>query len=535
VITEALANFPVTGLRRRQSAAWCGQTFHRGWPVPWRRLIDEAVLADPKSGTARRAVTTRAIEALKVGDRVVAWSEATGRYASGRVRKLFSHPSRASVIVTIKAGALTERIECTSDHPFWVAQRGWTPAKRLCAEDRLLAMVGVPTVVSVEHLPVPLTVHNIEVEEVHTYLVGRVGAVVHNRSELVDADLVSSHMPTRADVPVTWSLPGNVPVDVARWNREVLRRLPRPDGFAGHQVAQGLEIIDLLPPDPETPVSVNGRLESGLIVFPKTRQKDADGYRMVVDGGFKSGTADGDRFWLTNQPFSEYDGMITGLDPRQVLNEWLTIHLLNSSGYRFAEPGLPRWVYRPDSQQIHVGYPLPNAGRGANSVKPKTLAFDLMNIVDPAEPHIELGGVRYGPGGHGFDGTGVVIAVAAREPDIAADLLRQTERYAAPLADLYTSFTGVRTRNVARGLQGAPDNEWVGVDPQLMDFSEVMETDPHSAIQRGDDRFDDGVLTIDFLPLTHGPWAAVRSLFGRQIEIIAWMNDRRSMSFPSPR
>ena len=68
-------------------------------------------------------------------------------------------------------------------HPFWVADKGWTSARDLCAGDEVVLQsgdVGVVTSVEGESLGEPVAVYNLEVEDWHTYYVGDAGLLVHN-------------------------------------------------------------------------------------------------------------------------------------------------------------------------------------------------------------------------------------------------------------------------------------------------------------------------------------------------------------------
>jgi hypothetical protein len=74
-----------------------------------------------------------------------------------------------------------ESIKVTLDHPFYVDRKGWTPAGELRFGYMLLGPGSW-------HLPIGKvefnrersTVYNMEVDEFHTYYVGKFGAWVHN-------------------------------------------------------------------------------------------------------------------------------------------------------------------------------------------------------------------------------------------------------------------------------------------------------------------------------------------------------------------
>ena len=76
-----------------------------------------------------------------------------------------------------------EEIVTTVDHPFYVNSRGFVKAGELAIGDELLD--PNKNILLVENFDVELTeepvkVYNFEVEDFHTYHVGRLGVLVHN-------------------------------------------------------------------------------------------------------------------------------------------------------------------------------------------------------------------------------------------------------------------------------------------------------------------------------------------------------------------
>lgn len=76
-----------------------------------------------------------------------------------------------------------EEIITTETHPFYVKNQGFIKAGELIVGDELLDVNG--NVLLVENFDVELTeepvkVYNFEVEDFHTYHVGRLGVLVHN-------------------------------------------------------------------------------------------------------------------------------------------------------------------------------------------------------------------------------------------------------------------------------------------------------------------------------------------------------------------
>ena len=79
-----------------------------------------------------------------------------------------------------------EEIVTTVDHPFYVKNQGFIKAGELIVGDELLDVNG--NVLLVENFDVELTeepvkVYNFEVEDFHTYHVGRLGVLVHNAND----------------------------------------------------------------------------------------------------------------------------------------------------------------------------------------------------------------------------------------------------------------------------------------------------------------------------------------------------------------
>lgn len=144
------------------------------------------------------------IEDVKVGDRVLSRDEATGEQGYKRVVRLFrGHTDKVVYLRIAKAPATqrgrserhrvgqekggsssdgeegsdpdsgsSQRIRCTTEHPFWVQGRGWVAAKDLKPGDQLLGSQGEQLVVVAQELLREKADHyNFEVEGWHTYFV----------------------------------------------------------------------------------------------------------------------------------------------------------------------------------------------------------------------------------------------------------------------------------------------------------------------------------------------------------------------------
>ena len=121
-----------------------------------------------------------AIENIQTGDMVWASDPVTGETALKEVVQTFVNETSELVHITFA----NEEIVCTNEHPFYVAQKGWTAACKLRAGDILVTVNGEYVVVEIvqhEILETPIKVYNFEVEDYHTYFVGTAIVLVHNQ------------------------------------------------------------------------------------------------------------------------------------------------------------------------------------------------------------------------------------------------------------------------------------------------------------------------------------------------------------------
>jgi RHS repeat-associated protein len=117
------------------------------------------------------------IEDISEGDKVWSYNEKTGKPELNKVAQLFKREADSSV--TISAGSLI--IKTTTEHPFMVKEKGWTPAKDLKQGDKLATLEsGEPAVTAVDIQSEKFTVYNFEVENAHTYYVSAAKVLVHN-------------------------------------------------------------------------------------------------------------------------------------------------------------------------------------------------------------------------------------------------------------------------------------------------------------------------------------------------------------------
>lgn len=119
------------------------------------------------------------IEALKLGDLVYSYDEATHSYFFSPVEQVLTNTS--DTIVAVTAGG--ETIRSTPAHPY-LTSSGWKDAVNINVGDELLISNGeyveVEKVIVEDSVPA-VTVYNLCVENTHTYIVGNNEIVVHNR------------------------------------------------------------------------------------------------------------------------------------------------------------------------------------------------------------------------------------------------------------------------------------------------------------------------------------------------------------------
>lgn len=143
------------------------------------RLLSVCFSGETVVKTSRGDIPIRDIEA---GDLVLSRDVNSGKTAWKRISRVFRKYSATLLdLEFVDDKNAFEIISATSDHPFWVKDRGWTPAKVLKTGDRVLSHQGIwLQLVSSRLKRTVQDVYNLEVEGYHTYFVGKLGAWVHN-------------------------------------------------------------------------------------------------------------------------------------------------------------------------------------------------------------------------------------------------------------------------------------------------------------------------------------------------------------------
>ena len=125
------------------------------------------------------------IETIQSGEFVWAEDPETGERALKRVVRTFLNEKDELVHVQVNG----ETITCTTEHPFYVRDKGWVAADELKISDRLELQNGANAFIEAVHhekLAKPIQVYNFEVDDFHTYYVGPACVLVHNACKPTD-------------------------------------------------------------------------------------------------------------------------------------------------------------------------------------------------------------------------------------------------------------------------------------------------------------------------------------------------------------
>jgi hypothetical protein len=130
------------------------------------------------AGTLVRTLDgTRPIEAIQVGDRVLAQDIHSGALGYPPVTIVHHNPPSPTFLVKL-AG---DTIVSSPFHRFWVVGKGWIMARELRGGEVLRLLDGPARVESVEEGPVQL-VYNLDVAEAHDFFAGAAAALVHDNT-----------------------------------------------------------------------------------------------------------------------------------------------------------------------------------------------------------------------------------------------------------------------------------------------------------------------------------------------------------------
>ncbi|WP_415635166.1 Hint domain-containing protein, partial [Propionibacterium acidifaciens] len=124
--------------------------------------------------------SSKPIQDVQVGDEVTAWDPDTDTTQTRTVTGTYVHEQVETLVVKLADGG---QVETTATHPFLTRDHGWTPAGHLKPGDLLHTPDNTwVTVTAVQATGHTRTVHNLEIEGLHTYHVhtGTTWTTVHN-------------------------------------------------------------------------------------------------------------------------------------------------------------------------------------------------------------------------------------------------------------------------------------------------------------------------------------------------------------------
>lgn len=133
--------------------------------------------------------TTKAIEDVRTGDKVLSTDPRTGRTEVKTVTAEIIGEGRKNLVrvtlaIEVDGKKQTATITATAGHPFWVPALGtWTDATDLTAGEQLRTATGsLVRITEVRRWTQSATVHNLTVADFHTYhvLAGATPVLVHN-------------------------------------------------------------------------------------------------------------------------------------------------------------------------------------------------------------------------------------------------------------------------------------------------------------------------------------------------------------------
>lgn len=144
------------------------------------------------AGTMVRTIDgERPIETIRAGDLVLVQDTKTGSLGYQAVITAYHNPPSPTLKISFEG---SDPVVATGIHRFWKAGQGWTMARELKVGDPLRTLGGVARVEAIVDDRIQ-PVFNLEVGEGHSFLVGKLGTLVHDNS-LVEA----THNPFDASV-----------------------------------------------------------------------------------------------------------------------------------------------------------------------------------------------------------------------------------------------------------------------------------------------------------------------------------------------
>ena len=225
------------------------------------------------------------IDGIKEGDYVLAENPETKEVRFRRVKTVYENETDTLVHVVTKE----EEITTTPHHPFYVEGKGFVEAEDLKAGDCLKDADGRKVeVISVEEEPLekPVRVYNLEVEEDHTYYVGRGRVLVHNQCSGLGKGETTSGKPNQVHHYATNKSKTNtsqleeitnkygLDLDDA-WNKDLLPHQGRhPNAYHNYVLDSMKQFDDIAQGDKNVFLKLYDNLKSNIKTNPDMLYKD---------------------------------------------------------------------------------------------------------------------------------------------------------------------------------------------------------------------------------------------------------------------
>jgi hypothetical protein len=120
----------------------------------------------------------KAIEDIKIGDKVLAKSDKTGEMFYQEVEWLFRKEINETYNITVNNQVITT----TDEHPFWIIGKGWVEARKLKIGDKLVTSDNSELIINkIEVKKENVIVYNFKVKDFHTYFVSNLHIWTHNK------------------------------------------------------------------------------------------------------------------------------------------------------------------------------------------------------------------------------------------------------------------------------------------------------------------------------------------------------------------
>ncbi|MBX7058879.1 MAG: peptidoglycan DD-metalloendopeptidase family protein [Leptospirales bacterium] len=202
------------------------------------------------------------IQEIIPGDIVLSYNESTQAVEPKRVVQTFVRQTDRIYHVRYSNGA---EFETTFNHEFYVKDAGWVQAKQLRAGDvSLLANGGERMIAGVNGEARYETVYNFEVQDNHSYFVGRDAVLVHNLAY----SLSQMHCNSEGRLCMTAVFSSHGPPFMDLGSHQGLRRLPGNSDGNTEIWTDGIRTIVMYgPPDNKTVISAPDANGSMIISY----------------------------------------------------------------------------------------------------------------------------------------------------------------------------------------------------------------------------------------------------------------------------